>query len=387
MIDAAEIVRQTVRSEGLGGPDRAEASAAAEKGSALGMEVEMMEDPLAQLQDSMEEISGMFEEKTLKDIGERKLGKEHARESQLIKAVENWAKLMPDLPSRLFIERLLRQLQSHMRSMMVSSELLKQLGRGSSDPSHQYAMLDILEQGLDGDDEALAVVRSARRQLEAEKGAEVRAGLNLAEEINSRSSSPEEIRELRDLYRGEVLGFERPQECFRSLLASRGAGRLAEAIDFLIVGAGIDLQSASPSRSPEQLRAIILDLQSVEVLRTVLDSCEGLIAKMNGEFGEVSLLSAEKLIGSIVDMTELPFVNSGNVERLVRSCGFMQLLARLYFTTRLTELFRRLSPRFFADEQGRQGMIDAAQEHLDGLVAQQEEAEANDADKGKGSAA
>ena len=65
--------------------------------------------------------------------------------------------------------------------------------------------------------------------LTAEKGAEIRAGINLAEEVNARATTPEEMRELRDMYRSEVVGFTKPQDCFRSLLAARGADGLKAA--------------------------------------------------------------------------------------------------------------------------------------------------------------
>ena len=45
------------------------------------------------------------------------------------------------------------------------------------------------------------------------------------------------------------------------------------------------------------------------------------------------------------------------------------------FTRELTRLFRQLSPRLFAKEGDRQRLVDAAQEHLDGLIAQENEQE------------
>lgn len=379
MLDAAQILRQTLQTTRFDDFAATESAPreAAESGRLMGLELEMMEDPMADLMDSMEELSGQFEEKTLKDVAQRKLGRlQHGKANAAHAAIEKWLRTFPDMPGGEFLDRLMRTIRQQQSARPSPKELLRLLSRGSADPSHQFAMLEILEQmcreGRDAG-ELQRLIREAREQLNAEKGDQVRAGINLAREVNALAQTAGEMQELRDLYRGEVLGFTKPQDCFRSLLASRGAGRLSEALDFLLKGCGIDMQSASPSRSPEELRRIMLDLQSVSVLRTLLEKCDALTAKMLGEFGETSLLNGEKLTGRIVDFTEMPFVGEPDVAALLQTCGFAQLLAKVYFSTRLTELFRGLSPRLFADGNDRFKLVDAAQEHLDGLVSLQEE--------------
>lgn len=386
MLDAAEILRQTIQATRYDDFAAEETSQKpVETGRVMGLDVELMDDPLADLMDSMEELSGQFEEKALKDVSQRKLGRMHGKTNVAQASLERWMKTFPDMPGGEFLNRLMQQLKQANKSAPGPKELLRLLSRGSSDPSHMYAMLDVLEQMLESEkntDELQKLLQDAKRQLDSEKGSEIRAGINLAKEINSRAKSADEMQGLRDLYRNEVLGFTKPQDCFRSLLASRGAGRLAESLDFLMKGCGVDMQSASPSRSQEELRRIMLDIQSVEVLRTVLDKCDALTGKMLSEFGETSLLNGEKLTGKIVDFTEMPFVGSQDVAALLQTCGFSQLLAKLYFTTQLTWMFRGLSPRLFADGGDRFKLIDAAQEHLDGLVALQEEEERKDKDGG-----
>ena len=87
-----------------------------------------------------------------------------------------------------------------------------------------------VEQALGaGEDELRSLVDSARTSLIKEKGGEIRAGINLASEVNARATTPDEMSALRDLYRSEILGFKSPQDCFRSILASRGAGALDSA--------------------------------------------------------------------------------------------------------------------------------------------------------------
>ena len=350
----------------------------AQTGTVLGVKLEVMDDVAADLMDSMEELSAMFEEKTMKDVGQRKLGREKTGVSAaFVKAIEAWQRQFSDMPGQEFLARILRQMRQPGSAQMTPDELLRGLGRGSDDPSHQFAMLDILEKALGGKgDEKLAqLVKDAKRQLMGEKGAEVRAGINIAKEVNARATSPEQMKDLRNLYRSETLGFKSPQDCFRSLLASRGPERLSDSLDFLVKSCGIDLQNPSPSQSPEELRRILLDLQCVNVLRAMMEQCDGLVGSMPQLYGETSLLNGRQLAEVLTNLTETPFPNAEDFASLLQSCGFAQLVAKIYFNTQLMELLRMLSPRLFAEDGDRFKLLDAAQENLDGLVKEEESEE------------
>ena len=381
-LDAAQILRQTYAA----GAERIDVASlmrqaepqAVARGELMGTAVVVEADPMAELMDSMEELSFQFEEKTAKRVGERRLGEMQGPRSALLKAIETWMSMMPDMPGRDFITRLARGLRSASAAgnLPDARELLKELARGSTDPSHQFAMLDILEQAFGaGEEELAALVRQAKTTLAEAKGPEIRAGINLAEEINARATTPEQMQELRDLYRSEVVGFKNPQDCFRSLLAARGPGHLAEAISFLIAGCGKDLASAAPSLEAAALGRILTDLGCVQSLQTILEEFTKLATRMGSEFGESCRLNGEQMTGRVVDLTEQAFVVAGAIAAFEGECGLAGLLARMDFTRELTRLFRKLSPRLFAKEGDRQRLVDAAQEHLDGLVAEENEEE------------
>lgn len=389
-MDSAQIMRQALSAGRFDALQNSAFStqqtnqATVESGQAMGFRLETMSDPLQELQDSMEELSFSFEEKTMKSVAERKMGEMRRAGNPFVEAVLKWQKVLPDMPGGAFMERMLRNLrQAMMQGQMFNSDGLKRmLGEGSSDPSVQFAMLEAMEEGLSANEAELKnLIAQTKQALNAEKGAEIRAGLNIAEQINAQAKAPEEMQGLRDLYRQEVLGFKNPQDCFRSLLASRGAGKLGESLDFLTKSCGLDLHSPSPSQSPEELRRVLGDLQCVNVLKAILDKMGVLAGKMQSQFGETCLLNGEKLTGRILDFTEMPFVNSSNIASLISSCGLEKLLAQLYFCTELIGAFRQLSPRLFAEESDRFKLEDAAQEHLDGLVSLQEEAEKKERDK------
>ena len=381
MIDPGQVLRQAVSAAGLGslqgetlGDVSAQAKGEVRTGTVLGMDVEAMDDVTSELMDSMEELSAMFEENTLRETAQRKLGRSRAAPSAaFIRAINEWMSQFSDMPGRNFLSRILQQLRRPNVAEMTPRELLKALARGSGDPSHQFAMLDILEKALEGEERLARLVGEAKRLLSDEKGAEVRAGINIAKEVNARAQTPEQMQDLRNLYRRETLGFKSPQDCFRSLLASRGPDRLGESLDFLLKSCGIDLHNPSPSQSPEELRRIILDLQCVDVLKAMLERCDALVGKMPGLYGETSLMSGRQLAEQLTNLTEAPFPVARDFASLLLSCGFAQLVAKIYFNTQLLELVRALSPRLFAEDGDRFKLIDAAQENLDGLVKAEEE--------------
>ena len=380
--DAAQILRQTYAA----GADAARMgdfaqqrveTAHVERGQMMGMSVVVESNPMSELMDSMEELSFQFEEKEMKRAGERKMGEMQGPRTALVKAIETWMQMMPDMPNQEFMAKLARNLRGMAAAGQTPDprELLKELGRGSTDPSHQFAMLDILEQAFgDGEESLRALVREAKAMLAQEKGPEIRAGLNLAEEINARASTPEEMRELRDMSRSEVVGFTKPQDCFRALLAARGAAGIGDAIEFLIAGCGADLKSQTPSLEAAALGRILTDLQCVQVLQTVLEALSALGFRMQKQFGERCVLDGEQMTGRVLDFTEQSFVAAPGIAAFIGDCGIAQLLARMDFARELTALFRKLSPRLFAREGDRQRLVDAAQEHLDDLIAEENDA-------------
>jgi len=382
--DAAQILRQTYAAgaEAAQMRELAEvarpAAPAVERGTMMGVQFAVESDPTAELMDSMEELSFQFEEKTAKKLSERKMGSMQGLRSSFIRALEAWQAMMPDMPGREQLAKLIQNFRQLMRSgeQATVAWIMREVARESTDPSHQFAMLDLLEQMLgEGETELRDLVRQAKAQLMAEKGADVKAGLNLAEEVNARATTPQEMRELRDLYRSEVVGFTKPQECFRSLIAARGAEGLKDAIDFLIAGCGADLKSSTPSMEAIALGRILTDLQCVQVLQTVLDALTALGKRMDKQFGETCLLDGEGLTERVLDLTEQSFVAASAIAHLIGDCGMKALLARMDFARELTSLFRKLSPRLFAREGDRQQLVDAAQEHLDELISEENEAE------------
>ena len=375
--DTAQILRHAIspdRLDQLRSAELAQAALpAAESGRAMGMAFVVEQNPASELQDAMEELSMQFEEKTAKKLGERKLAEKRSGSSAYADAVRTWEKILPDMPGGEFADRILRSLRQAMQEgkhLPDSEKLLDELARGSGDPSHLFAMLEIIESALGNGEEPIRnIIGAARERLLNEKGPELSAGINLAREVNARATTPEEMQSLRDMYRGEVIGFTTPQDCFRSLVASRGMADLPSAVDFLIAGCGADLQSQSPSMTPEELRRITLDLQCVQVLRTMHDRLSALVVRMAVQFGERCRFDGETMTGKVLDFTERPFVSPRDIPAFVAESGISALSAQMDFCRELMDVFRQLSPRLFSSEEDRLRLVEAVQQHLDALVS------------------
>jgi len=343
-----------------------------ESGKAMGYAVKMMSDPGESLMDSMEELSMSFEEKKLNDIGKRKLGEMRGKSTLLATMIDKWMKTLPDMPDQAHMEKLLRRIRSLLQQGGTPEDLLSLLERDSDDAVEQFAMLDVLENAGGLDDESKKLIQAAKSLLQRTKGEEIRAGINLAQIVNARSADISELKELRKLYRNEVLGYRNPQDCYRALLAQRGAEGIKLSLDFLVEACGVDIQSASPSKSKTELGRILGDLQCVNTLTAALDRTNVLVAKMARQFGEKTALDGTALMGKLIDLTEKSFVDKREIVSLEKSVGLGSTLGRLYFMTSLQGIVRQLSTRLFEDESTRTRLVDAVQEHLDDLVAEQQ---------------
>ena len=114
--DAAQILRQTYAA----GADAARMgdfaqqrveTAQVERGQMMGMSVVAESNPMSELMDSMEELSFQFEEKEMKRAGERKMGEMQGPRTALVKAIETWMQMMPDMPNQEFMAKLAKNLR------------------------------------------------------------------------------------------------------------------------------------------------------------------------------------------------------------------------------------------------------------------------------------
>ena len=167
-------------------------SGGVEHGQAMGFQIETQPDAVAMLTDSLEEISSMFEETEVKNMGDREIGDKRKTENRFTARVRFWANKLSDMPNSDVIARILRRIRN--AGMTTPEQLMALLQDASEDVTHQFAMLECLEEALSEaheDAQLLATVRQARQELERTKGPEIRVGINLAELLQEHGGDAE----------------------------------------------------------------------------------------------------------------------------------------------------------------------------------------------------
>lgn len=350
--------------------------AGADSGVANGVPFVVEEASAQKLQSAREDLSLRFVERELPPIGDHKLGDELSTRQKYFTAVDSWQRILPDVPHGSYGENLLSQLRTMRDGGILPStkDLLKRLAEGTPDPSVQFALLEtLLILNENGDKDIQELLKDARRELSAKNGVEIRAGINIAETVNAQTKDPAKMQELRDLYRAEVDGFKSPQDCFSSLMASRGPGRMDEALKFLIDSAGVDIRSASPSRDPIELSRILTDLKNVQMIKSSHDEMAKLLERMSAQFGETPAVDAEKATAMLMDATRGLSLSKEGVGAFVDGLGARSPQAKLDCAREFLGALRRLPDGLFAGgNAGRLGMVDATLLLLDDLTAEME---------------
>lgn len=337
-----------------------------------GAVIQGMMPPSADVTQAMEELTCLFEERTSKALSQRKVALEapgFPRGYGWILAARGQ---FPDLPDAGTFARWVRQLQE--APPQNAREWLARLQQFCREPALQRVVAEaLLQSALCRETCHQRELSEAMAILAGERAVELRAGVNLAEWVKSQTPHPQELQTWRDLYRDEVQGFSTPQACFRSLLAARGAEGMGEAIVFLMKGCGIELHCCQPSLQPEALRRILLDLQCVEVLRSLLERTALLLERMAHLFNESCPLSSCDLVERLLVFAEMPQVSEREMAALMCACQWRKGATRLAFGREWVGVLRRLPMRLFREEAHYEALVLAGRRHLERLVAAEEE--------------
>ena len=170
---------------------------------------------------------------------------------------------------------------------------------------------------------------------------------------------------------GQVIGMATRDYCHG------GAGLLHPVVHLHILDRNgrIYLQKRSMSKRCQPGRWDTAVGGHVDYGETVMEALANLGSRMELQFGELCALNGEQMTGRVLDFTEQAFVAAPGIAAFIADCGMKALLARMDFARELTSLFRKLSPRLFAREGDRQKLVDAAQEHLDELITEENDAQ------------
>jgi type III secretion protein W len=232
--------------------------------------------------DAAEEMSFGASERAEKKMSDRKAKDGSNIDWNLYKIAQKYLAQVPDLksPARLnaFAQSLLQ------KSFSSAQQMLAHLESFSGDVSHQFIALKYAREFIQKQGDfpgLLATIDAALAQLEAEKGPQIRAGINVSKTAFAfEQQGLGSTQALRDQYRDNVLDFTSVRAAAKHLIKEFGRARFGMAIRFLEQGLSSDLNSKTTSLPKAQLAAIAQDLNALKKLRTAMTMASQLFEKL-----------------------------------------------------------------------------------------------------------
>ncbi len=136
--------------------------------------------------------------------------------------------------------------------------------------------------------------------------------------------------------------------------------------------ATISPRCGGSSVQPARLNAVLQDLYSMEVLATMLEGCQKLIAKMATQHG-VTAPTAGNLMQDLAGASGERWSNSSRFAAIADKYGATSPSSRVAFLGAVKAVVRDLPLKVFADADARSNVLDAAQGALDAAVTLEEE--------------
>ncbi|MCG8530919.1 MAG: type III secretion system gatekeeper subunit SctW [Desulfovibrionales bacterium] len=336
-------------------------------GTLNGMVVVPQADAAAMLKDAAEELTFAASETQESKIKDRKLKREDNSLDKLAHVLQILQK-MQDV-NKADLDGFLAALKSGATSPQQLKEVLKQF----EDPTHQHMALVYAKDSLqsEGYAEWIDIIDDAITELMETRGAEVRAGYNiagveLADVLGNEAAH-------RGLYRGTVLDYPSFAKAFDDLSAKYGANGFPKAVDYLVRALSADMASTTPSTSMKELKTIVDDLYQLQVLSNYYSKMERLIENVGERFhgvmptardivSPVLRLKDERMILSSQVLHMMPFLVTDNPEKDVLLSQGMRDLTR-----------SDLPHKIFSEPQQRVNLLDAMQEVVDAAIDREDQ--------------
>ncbi|WP_294641458.1 HrpJ domain-containing protein [uncultured Aureimonas sp.] len=283
MAGAIETTRQNLAALAVTSPVGAEVTRAAQ-GDYRGQTVETSSET-SKLEDAKEEIGMAVAHRSDKrTLGQRQVRQGQGAHLEAIARIADYYDKLPDMPRESELQGLVEDL-TRMQDLLsgggqgggpTKDDVLALLGRFDSDPTHQFAGLEIAREFFAASGatvEFQALLEGVRAEYErGDLGREVRAGFAVAElaarEAATLETDPAAVRETyRQLLR-ETPDMNRVFDAFRCFDPLK---RLDEVVDLFLMAAGRDMAATGPSSDPAFLHALITEMSKLKTLGTVME--------------------------------------------------------------------------------------------------------------------
>lgn len=337
----------------------------AKSGSWNGLQVTAQHDATSALADAAEELTMAGQEKEEKKLTERKLKQQKGSPRTMLDRINRLLGKFNDL-NKDVLQRFMETMLAGVKNQTQLKELLGKF----QDPTHQHAALTLAREQLQGKNpDTLKMIDQTLKDLETEKGEQIRAGYNIAD-VDGGGLADQAA--LRKLYRATILDYQSLLQAFDDLSEKYASKDFAKAIDFLMRALGADMAATTPSTTMEQLQGIMNDLYQLEVLSQFYTTSEALLAHLR-EFCQRELpASAKDIMRPVLQLKDENFLTAMQITRQMPFLVSDEPPCDVQFIQRLRQTVQKLPHRFFMDGQKRQNLLDAMQEILDEAIDREE---------------
>jgi type III secretion protein W len=327
------------------------------------------------IEDALEELT-----ETVAEDEEKELSKREVEEGSLADVLE---RILEIADVRNLLENLTDLRHSDLERFLVLAlrnrsatprQLREQAQDQFEDPSHQYAALAALLEGLKkrkADPARIAAVQQALDGLLAESAPEVKSGLNVTSIAAVHGDgSPESTGELRATYRDAVLDYKGLPEAYSNLVGQYGTAALTKTLKFLIAALGADLAATGSSVDKSRLRAIVDDLYRLEVLGGISERCDKVMGRLGAPADSGN---GAKLMHELLTLMQDRWPTPEKVGQIPPRLQVHGVTPEVNFLREFKELIRITPLKAYTEPDSRQHLIDAAQLALDNAIDKEEE--------------
>ncbi|WP_407804600.1 type III secretion system gatekeeper subunit SctW [Pseudomonas kielensis] len=195
-------------------------------------------------------------------------------------------------------------------------------------------------------------VRDYLQRLRERYGAEIQAGMNIAEALRASGGDPELRQAVRRLYYDTVVLKQSLPTMMQALLGLFGETAFVSGLDMMRRALADDIAAQTPSRPTAKLRTLLIGLSTSTQLSSVLQSCRQLLEQLAGRCpaGQLTaVLLLQRMLGIATGG-----LSSAEVRRLGRELGGDQERDQLVSLNGLYAMLKHLPLVLWRDGKSRQ---------------------------------
>ena len=324
-----------------------------------------------------------FEERKAKEAAEVPTGKDADELGMLDAKAKAYEAKNPELKSRTLIV-----VRENLNENDTIDTMLGKIRNAYADPSLADEAIDFLLETTENNKVLQEKLSAAKEKFNIDYGREIRAGRNIQNEAQSFSKQGlGTATGLRDLYR-DITGNPRdPHTLFVELNNKFSFDEMLTVIAFVLHSLGSDMKAKGPSIEPAELQRLFTEARTMQSIVGVYRFFKGRMNLIQNEFERFDLnypkkITFEMLAKIFMQMIQDRYPSVNKIIGLARLLGISEEeIAQIIIFSQYRDALRNVSPRLFANDKQRQGLLMTLIEALSELEEEEEEEEDRESDE------